>query len=82
MIQVKRAYDPAGTDDGARFLVDRLWPRGIKREALKLDGWLKDVAPGHRDAAGKTGNPAAAFFVGFVNAARGEGGGEVAAGVE
>ena len=45
MIQVKRAYDPAGTDDGARFLVDRLWPRGIKREALKLDGWLKDVAP-------------------------------------
>jgi uncharacterized protein YeaO (DUF488 family) len=45
MIQVKRAYDPAGPDDGARFLVDRLWPRGIKREALKLDGWLKDVAP-------------------------------------
>ena len=45
MIQVKRVYDPPQMDDGARFLVDRLWPRGVKREALQLDGWLKDVAP-------------------------------------
>jgi len=45
MIQIKRAYDPPGPDDGIRFLVDRLWPRGIRREALKPDVWLKDVAP-------------------------------------
>ena len=38
------AYPPAD-DDGARFLVDRLWPRGLKREALKLDEWLKEAAP-------------------------------------
>jgi uncharacterized protein YeaO (DUF488 family) len=45
MIKLKRAYDPATSDDGARFLVERLWPRGVKKTRLKLDGWLKDVAP-------------------------------------
>jgi len=45
MIRVKRVYEPSAPDDGARFLVDRLWPRGMKREALQLDGWLKEVAP-------------------------------------
>ena len=45
MITCKRVYDPAAPDDGARYLVDRLWPRGIKKEALKLDGWLKEAAP-------------------------------------
>ncbi len=45
MIQLKRAYDKASDNDGARFLVERLWPRGVKKSALKLDGWLKDVAP-------------------------------------
>jgi uncharacterized protein YeaO (DUF488 family) len=45
MIQVKRAYDPPSPDDGSRFLVDRLWPRGVKKEDLPLEGWLKDVAP-------------------------------------
>lgn len=45
MIRVKRVYDPDGPDDGFRFLVDRLWPRGMKKENLQLDGWLKDVAP-------------------------------------
>jgi uncharacterized protein YeaO (DUF488 family) len=45
MIKVKRAYDPPESDDGTRFLVDRLWPRGVKKEDLHLDGWLKDVAP-------------------------------------
>ncbi len=45
MIQLKRAYDPAARTDGARFLVERLWPRGIKKTELKLDDWLKDVAP-------------------------------------
>lgn len=46
MIRVKRVYEPQEPDDGARFLVDRLWPRGVKKEALRLDGWLKDAAPG------------------------------------
>jgi uncharacterized protein YeaO (DUF488 family) len=45
MILIKRAYEPAGAEDGMRFLVDRLWPRGISREALRLDAWLKEVAP-------------------------------------
>ncbi|HEX7050849.1 MAG TPA: DUF488 domain-containing protein [Longimicrobiales bacterium] len=45
MIQIKRVYDPPEPDDGARFLVERLWPRGMKKEALKMDAWLKDVAP-------------------------------------
>ena len=45
MIQTKRAYEPASKADGARFLVERLWPRGIKKEALPLEAWLKDVAP-------------------------------------
>ena len=45
MIQVKRVYEPASESDGARFLVDRLWPRGVKKEALALQGWLKDLAP-------------------------------------
>src|SRR5881628_1526134 len=45
MIKLKRAYEPATGDDGARFLVERLWPRGVRKTRLKLDGWLKDVAP-------------------------------------
>jgi uncharacterized protein YeaO (DUF488 family) len=42
---LKRAYEPPTSDDGVRFLVERLWPRGVKKTQLKLDGWLKDVAP-------------------------------------
>lgn len=45
MIAVKRVYEPYDKADGMRVLVDRLWPRGIKKEALKLDAWLKEVAP-------------------------------------
>lgn len=45
MIQLKRAYDAAAKNDGARFLVERLWPRGVKKEALPVEAWLKDVAP-------------------------------------
>lgn len=45
MIQTKRVYEPASVADGKRFLVERLWPRGIKKEALHMDAWLKDVAP-------------------------------------
>lgn len=44
-IRVKRVYERATRDDGSRFLVDRLWPRGLKKESLQLEGWLKDVAP-------------------------------------
>ena len=45
MIRLKRAYESAASDDGARFLVDRLWPRGIKKEALSLRAWVKEAAP-------------------------------------
>ena len=45
MIVVKRTYDPAATSDGPRFLVDRLWPRGVKKKSLAIRAWLKDVAP-------------------------------------
>jgi uncharacterized protein YeaO (DUF488 family) len=45
MIKVKRAYEDAARGDGKRILVERLWPRGIKKSDLKIDAWLKDVAP-------------------------------------
>ena len=45
MLKTKRAYEPAEASDGIRFLVERLWPRGIKREKLEMKAWLKDVAP-------------------------------------
>lgn len=45
MIRIKRTYEPAEREDGQRILVERLWPRGMKKEALEADGWLKDVAP-------------------------------------
>jgi uncharacterized protein YeaO (DUF488 family) len=45
MIQTRRVYETPEPSDGTRFLVERLWPRGMKKEALKLDGWLKEVAP-------------------------------------
>lgn len=44
-IRLKRAYDPPEPADGRRFLVDRLWPRGVTKERLALDAWLKEVAP-------------------------------------
>lgn len=45
MIKIKRAYDPPAKTDGKRLLVERLWPRGIKKEALQLSDWIKEVAP-------------------------------------
>ena len=45
MINIKRAYDPFSSTDGTRLLVERLWPRGIKKTSLEIKGWLKDVAP-------------------------------------
>ncbi len=45
MVSVKRVYEPAQPEDGRRFLVERLWPRGVKKENLRVEAWLKDVAP-------------------------------------
>jgi len=45
MLKLKRAYEPAERADGQRLLVERLWPRGVKKEALAADAWLKEVAP-------------------------------------
>lgn len=45
MIRIKRAYEEAEESDGRRVLVDRLWPRGVSKEELKLDAWHKDIAP-------------------------------------
>ena len=45
MLKTKRAYEPVEPGEGTRFLVDRLWPRGIKKETLEMKAWLKDVAP-------------------------------------
>jgi len=45
MIRVKRTYDLPARGDGWRVLVERLWPRGMKKEALAADAWLKEVAP-------------------------------------
>jgi len=45
MIQTKRVYDQPASEDGTRFLVERLWPRGMKKEALHMAAWCKDVAP-------------------------------------
>lgn len=44
-MEIKRAYVPPGTHDGFRVLVDRLWPRGVRKADLRLDAWMKDVAP-------------------------------------
>ena len=45
MLKIKCVYESAEAGDGARFLVERLWPRGMKKEALEMEAWLKDVAP-------------------------------------
>ncbi len=44
-IQTKRVYDPSNPRDGVRILVDRVWPRGMTKEQVLADRWLKDVAP-------------------------------------
>ncbi len=45
MINVKRAYDEPARNDGERFLIDRVWPRGVTRDDLRIAGWLRDLAP-------------------------------------
>jgi len=46
MIRTKRVYEPPEPGDGTRFLVERLWPRGVKKESLSMNAWIKDAAPG------------------------------------
>ncbi len=45
MLKVKRVYDPVEPSDGRRILVDRLWPRGLSKEAARIDEWLKEIGP-------------------------------------
>lgn len=45
MIKLKRAYEPASTNDGLRILVERLWPRGLTKQKARIDLWLKAFAP-------------------------------------
>ena len=45
LIEIKRAYEPLSPKDGKRILVDRLWPRGLRKDAVALDLWNKDIAP-------------------------------------
>jgi uncharacterized protein YeaO (DUF488 family) len=44
-VRLKRAYEPAAASDGYRVLIDRLWPRGISRDAARLDEWARELAP-------------------------------------
>ena len=44
-VRLKRAYEPSGPDDGMRILVDRLWPRGVRKADAAIDLWLKELAP-------------------------------------
>jgi uncharacterized protein YeaO (DUF488 family) len=45
MIRIKRAYKALAREDGTRVLVDRVWPRGVKKEALRVSQWLKELGP-------------------------------------
>ncbi len=45
MLKTKRVYEPPSPEDGKRILIDRLWPRGIKKESAAIDDWIKDLAP-------------------------------------
>jgi uncharacterized protein YeaO (DUF488 family) len=44
-MRLKRAYEPPSADDGVRVLVDRLWPRGVRKSDAAIDCWMKDIAP-------------------------------------
>ena len=45
MIHTKRVYEAASKQDGKRFLIDRVWPRGLRKDSARIEAWLKDVAP-------------------------------------
>jgi uncharacterized protein YeaO (DUF488 family) len=44
-IRLKRAYEPPSVDDGMWILIDRLWPRGVRKDDAAIDEWMKDIAP-------------------------------------
>jgi uncharacterized protein YeaO (DUF488 family) len=44
-VRLKRAYEPPAPDDGTRILIDRLWPRGVKKADAEIDEWMKEIAP-------------------------------------
>jgi uncharacterized protein YeaO (DUF488 family) len=44
-VAIKRAYEPASSGDGYRVLIDGLWPRGLSKEKLRIDAWMKEIAP-------------------------------------
>ncbi len=44
-VKLRRAYDPPAPNDGKRILIDRLWPRGVKKTDAAIDEWMKDIAP-------------------------------------
>lgn len=44
-LRIRRAYDPPEADDGTRILIDRLWPRGLRKDDARIDHWLKALAP-------------------------------------
>lgn len=48
IVTTKRVYDPVDPDEGVRVLVDRLWPRGVSKQSLKADHWLREVAPSNQ----------------------------------
>ena len=48
MFRIKRTYDPPARGDGRRILVERLWPRGMRKEVVAADAWMKEVAPSTR----------------------------------
>lgn len=47
-LNIKRIYEPPARSDGARILVDRIWPRGVSKKKAALDEWFKDIAPSPR----------------------------------
>ncbi|MCC7551321.1 DUF488 domain-containing protein [Methanobacterium ferruginis] len=47
MIRIKKAHQSPAQKDGCRIMVDRVWPRGVSKQKLKMDVWLKDIAPSH-----------------------------------
>ncbi len=69
-ITVKRVYDPIDEDDGVRVLVDRVWPRGMSKQDLRADQWLRDVAPS--DSLRKWFNHDISKWSEFENRYRGE----------
>lgn len=56
-IKIKRAYETPAEHDGTRILVDRLWPRGVRKQDAAIDHWFKDVAPSRHFVNGSTTIP-------------------------